>query len=78
MALTPTACDQCGQSDDHPKLHYGIETYHHDCIPARVRRDLGDDPIVPQIIEAAESGTRGAALRSHIESLHSDSKNDEE
>ena len=29
-------CDNCGQTDDHPKLHFGPETYHHDCIPARV------------------------------------------
>lgn len=40
MAHAPTACDQCGQVDDHPKLHYGPETYHHDCVPHRVLRDL--------------------------------------
>lgn len=33
-------CDFCGQTDDHPKLHYGVETYHHDCIPARVMDDI--------------------------------------
>lgn len=33
-------CDGCGQTDDHPKLHYGLETYHHDCIPFRVYHDL--------------------------------------
>jgi hypothetical protein len=33
-------CDNCGQYDDHPKLHYGPETYHHDCVPARVMRDI--------------------------------------
>ncbi len=35
-----TECDNCGQYDDHPKFHYGPETYHHDCIPARVMRDV--------------------------------------
>lgn len=40
MALAQYQCDGCGQTDDHPKLHYGAETYHHDCIPHRVMRDL--------------------------------------
>jgi hypothetical protein len=41
VARVQQACDGCGQSDDHPKLHYGgAETYHHDCIPYRVLRDL--------------------------------------
>lgn len=35
-----TECDGCGQHDDHPKVHYGQETYHHDCLPHRVLRDL--------------------------------------
>jgi hypothetical protein len=29
-------CDTCGQSDDHPKHHYGRQTFHHDCTPASV------------------------------------------
>jgi hypothetical protein len=33
-------CDGCGQTDDHPKMHYGAQTYHHDCIPAFVMDDL--------------------------------------
>lgn len=33
-------CDGCGQVDDHPKLHYGAETYHHDCTPYRVIEDM--------------------------------------
>lgn len=37
---TPTQCDACGAWDDHPKLHYVSETYHHDCIPFKVMRDL--------------------------------------
>ena len=35
-----TRCDGCGQTDDHPKMHYGVQTYHHDCIPAFVMDDL--------------------------------------
>jgi hypothetical protein len=38
---TPMRCDGCGQTDTDPKLHYGAaETYHHDCVPARVLDDL--------------------------------------
>ena len=63
-----TRCDNCGQTDDHPKLHYGAETYHHDCIPARVLDDcnleLGDG--LPEIIEACKAGKRGDALRKAI------------
>lgn len=70
MAHAATACDQCGQTDDHPKLHYGVETYHHDCIPARVRDDLGDVPRVAEIAAAAESGTHGDELRDLIANLH--------
>ncbi len=43
MADQPRAqlsCDGCGQTDDHPKLHYGTQTYHHDCVPAFVMDDL--------------------------------------
>jgi hypothetical protein len=43
MADTPRVqlrCDGCGQTDDHPKMHYGAQTYHHDCIPAFVLDDL--------------------------------------
>lgn len=40
MRIAVSSCDNCGKSDDHPKLHYGMETYHHDCIPARVVEDM--------------------------------------
>jgi hypothetical protein len=36
----PSRCDTCGQVDDHPKFHYGNDTYHHDCLPYKVTRDL--------------------------------------
>lgn len=40
MALAVSTCDDCGQTDDHPKHHYGAETYHHDCTPHRVIEDM--------------------------------------
>lgn len=40
MALHVSQCDGCGQQDDHPKHHYGAETYHHDCTPFRVIEDM--------------------------------------
>lgn len=68
-------CDQCGQTDDHPKVHVDNgQTYHHDCLPFRLRQvvietsEHGKD-----IIEAAESGIRGDQLVSHIQSLHGES-----
>lgn len=66
----PTGCDTCGQVDDHPKLHYGVETFHHDCVPARVRREIGEHQMLDQIIAAASSGVRGSDLRAHIADLH--------
>lgn len=71
---TPTACDQCGQTDDHPKLHYGMETYHHDCCPVRVHVDVTAHPVVGPVvaatIDAAKRGVHGDALRAHIAELH--------
>lgn len=65
-------CDNCGQSDDHPKLHYGGETYHHDCIPARVARDLNmEDPMLSSIVDLAKSGVHGDDLRIEIAEMHS-------
>jgi hypothetical protein len=37
---TEQICDGCGQVDSDPRLHYGLETYHHDCIPYRVLQDV--------------------------------------
>ncbi len=36
----PVRCDGCGQTDDHPKMHYAAQVFHHDCIPAFVMDDL--------------------------------------
>lgn len=33
-------CDNCGQVDDHPKHHYGAQTFHHDCTPASVLDEM--------------------------------------
>jgi hypothetical protein len=41
----PARCDGCGQTDDHPKMHYGAQTYHHDCVPAFVMDDLTHESI---------------------------------
>jgi hypothetical protein len=68
-----TRCDECKQTDDHPKVHYGVETYHHDCLPSRARREVIDaDPngIAQKVIQAAEKGTHGPKLLAHIEKLH--------
>jgi hypothetical protein len=62
-------CDGCGQADDHPNVHYGIETYHHDCLPHRIYRDLTtvgtyvngvyvETPEVPMSEEAAATVAR--------------------
>src|SRR5687767_9911674 len=40
MTRAQTQCDQCGQVDDHPKWHYSTATYHHDCAPYTVIRDI--------------------------------------
>jgi hypothetical protein len=76
-----TACDQCGQTDDHPKHHFGVETFHHDCVPARLVRqieaaaDSDDEDVAEQagraldIRKVAQGGTRGAKLLAHIEKL---------
>lgn len=68
VALIPSQCDGCGQTDDHPKLHYLDETYHHDCTPFRVLSDLHEviRERVDKIIEATGAGTRGDALRTFI------------
>lgn len=69
--LHVTGCDQCGQHDDHPKVHtFDGRTYHHDCMPFDLKADVTQDPIAAQIVQAAESGVHGAELRAHILSLH--------
>lgn len=70
---TPTLCDQCGQLDDHPKVHLGAVTKHHDCLSFAEKQQVVDSsPVAAQIITAAESGTHGDELLTHIESLHTE------
>lgn len=75
----PSECDTCGQYDDHPKLHYGEETFHHDtaCLPVRVRRDIGDHPMVSAITAAADSGLHGEDLRQHVVAIHAPAESTE-
>jgi hypothetical protein len=70
-----TQCDHCGQNDDHPKVHLGDITKHHDCLSVQEEnalRDSGQEkdsgPKVSAIIDAAKGGTRGEKLLKLIES----------
>lgn len=66
-----TRCDSCGDTDDHPKHHYGSETNHHDCIPARILDDLDlDGTHLADIIDACKKGKRGETLRKYIHNTH--------
>ena len=72
-----TQCDQCGQTDDHPKVHIGETTKHHDCLSHSERAMvLGSSEATPgaaaKIIEACEGGTRGDDLVAFIESVHTE------
>jgi recombinational DNA repair protein (RecF pathway) len=65
-------CDFCGQTDDHPKVHYSDgRTHHHDCLSADQKAELTDSSDQAlAIIAAAESGIHGDDLRAHIFALH--------
>jgi hypothetical protein len=65
-------CDQCGQSDDHPKHHFaGLGSYHHDCVPYDLKEQaLASSDKVGKIMELAESGVHGDKLRTEIIKLH--------
>jgi hypothetical protein len=65
-------CDQCGQTDDHPKVHYSDgATHHHDCLSFDQKAELiASSDKVGAIIAAAESGVHGDDLRAHIVDLH--------
>lgn len=84
-ARVETPCDHCGQTDDHPKIHYGVETYHHDCMPMRVVQELEaaaaiEDEDYADLAEnskralefrqTAMKGTRGPKLLAHIRKVH--------
>jgi len=67
-------CDFCGQTDDHPKVHYSDGgTRHHDCLSVDQKTELAaSSDKAAAIIAAAESGIRGDELRAHILDLHGD------
>jgi len=64
-----TVCEQCGQNDDHPKVHIGLVTKHHDCLSAAEERELRDSaqekdsgPKASAVIDACKKGARGEEL----------------
>lgn len=70
-AGVPTQCDQCGQTDTHPKYHIanGL-TKHYDCLSFSERQALIDSlPAIEQVVTAAESGTHGADLVARIQTV---------
>jgi hypothetical protein len=81
MALAEDRCEQCGQVDDHPKVHIldpdaatgPVRTRHHDCLSAddeQMLRDSGQTkgsgPKASAIIDACKDGTKGDDLRELI------------
>jgi hypothetical protein len=71
-----STCEQCGKTDDHPKVHIGTTAtepdvvYHHDCLPARLRAQVVADPKAADIVAACEGGKRGQDLLDHIIAIH--------
>jgi hypothetical protein len=71
-----TQCDQCGQVDDHPKVHIQEITKHNDCLSVSEKQMVADSsPVAAGIIDACEGGLRGAELLAHIESVHTEQEN---
>lgn len=73
-----TQCGQCGQWDDHPKVHFfSGGSRHHDCVAWDDKRSILDQDashsqhvlITAKIFKAAEDGMRGDELRAYIDSL---------
>lgn len=63
-------CTQCGQTDDHPKVHLmtspaGVTeaVYHYDCLPFDLREA---DAYVQAAATLAASGVHGDKLRAKI------------
>lgn len=83
----PFLCDACGSTDTDPMVHLAYGTwkkddrtiitepsFHFDCLPAEFRTDLvgPEHAVTLAAIEAAESGTKGAKLRSFIQAQPDD------
>lgn len=68
-------CQQCGQTDDHPKHIFGSLTgesavYHHDCVPFHLREMTTNDERVAAIHQAQEErGLKGDELRAFIQAF---------
>jgi hypothetical protein len=62
-------CDQCGQTDDHPKAHFmDGRTVHHDCMDVReeaLARSAGERQA--KIVDACKGGLKGTSLREFIQ-----------
>lgn len=72
----------CGQTDDHPKLHYGDQTYHHDCLPAPIEEEIraglaADMSLLVSVIDTCKGGLRGPDLLAHIQAMHAEVPTDE-
>lgn len=69
-----SSCDQCGQSDDHPKVLVSDGgSFHHDCVNFQLKQQLVEsNDKVAAIIEACEGGMKGDDLRDFI--LNEDTK----
>lgn len=66
-----TQCEQCGQTDDHPKVHIGEVTKHNDCLSFGEREQVvGSSELAEKVVVACENGKRGDELLNHIQSLH--------
>jgi hypothetical protein len=78
------ACDQCGQVDDHPKVHMqglvdgvaGIISKHHDCLSVHEERALEESGQEPghvkasAVIRECKAGRRGDKLLAFITGEH--------
>lgn len=61
-----TQCDQCGQTDDHPKVFVDHDrptasTYHYDCLPYKFRSEE-----LKHAVYYASTGLKGNKLREAI------------
>lgn len=70
MAANST-CDQCGASDDHPKVVTTDRgTFHHDCLPFALKQEFKESSeVLAKVIEACEGGLKGDKLRDKITKL---------
>lgn len=71
-----TTCEQCGQTDDHPKQHImglpsGDITKHYDCLSvSETAMVVESSATASTIIDAARSGTHGDDLLGVIRNAH--------